>query len=77
MSYMKRALELALQGLGTVTPNPMVGAIIVKDGIILGEGFHKFKGGPHAEVEAVNDAAESVEEQPFFVLSSHAVILIS
>ena len=48
------ALELAKKGLGFTNPNPMVGAVIVKDGSIIGEGYHKAYGGPHAEVHAIN-----------------------
>lgn len=63
---MTRALELAKKGLGTVTPNPMVGAVIVKEGRVIGEGFHVKKGGPHAEVVAVENATESVEGASVF-----------
>jgi diaminohydroxyphosphoribosylaminopyrimidine deaminase/5-amino-6-(5-phosphoribosylamino)uracil reductase len=55
-SFMRRALDLARKGLGEVEPNPMVGAIIVRDGRILGEGWHQKFGGPHAEVEALSAA---------------------
>ena len=54
--YMSMALELAEKGLGTTSPNPMVGAVIVKNGEIIGKGFHKKAGSAHAEVEAVQDA---------------------
>ncbi|MEQ9454996.1 MAG: bifunctional diaminohydroxyphosphoribosylaminopyrimidine deaminase/5-amino-6-(5-phosphoribosylamino)uracil reductase RibD [Phycisphaeraceae bacterium] len=54
--WMARALELAARGLGRVEPNPMVGAVIVKHGRCIGEGWHRAFGGPHAEVEALNDA---------------------
>ena len=50
---MRRALQLARNGEGRVSPNPMVGAVIVHEGRIIGEGFHAFYGGPHAEVNAV------------------------
>jgi diaminohydroxyphosphoribosylaminopyrimidine deaminase / 5-amino-6-(5-phosphoribosylamino)uracil reductase len=53
-SYMRRALELAARGEGYVEPNPMVGAVIVKEGVILGEGHHALCGGPHAEVNALS-----------------------
>lgn len=53
---MSRALSLAARGRGAVSPNPMVGAVIVKEGRILGEGYHMAYGGPHAEVNAVRDA---------------------
>lgn len=51
---MRRALQLARNGEGRVSPNPMVGAVIVHGDRIIGEGFHAFYGGPHAEVNAVN-----------------------
>lgn len=52
-AYMTRCLELARQGGGTVSPNPMVGSVIVCDGVIIGEGFHKRYGEAHAEVNAI------------------------
>lgn len=55
--YMKRAIELAYRGRGWVDPNPMVGCVIVKDNHIIGEGWHKKFGGPHAEREALADCA--------------------
>lgn len=56
VKYMKKALKLAEKGEARVAPNPMVGAVVVKDGRILGEGYHKFYGGPHAEVYALEEA---------------------
>ncbi|MCX6306321.1 MAG: bifunctional diaminohydroxyphosphoribosylaminopyrimidine deaminase/5-amino-6-(5-phosphoribosylamino)uracil reductase RibD [Bacteroidetes bacterium] len=53
LKYMKRAISLAKRGAGWVNPNPMVGAVLVKDGKIVGEGFHDFFGGNHAEVNAL------------------------
>lgn len=47
--FMRRALDLARRGWGRTTPNPMVGAVIVEDGVIVAEGFHAEDGGPHAE----------------------------
>lgn len=52
--FMNRAFELALKGAGTVSPNPMVGCVIVHEGKIIGEGWHQKYGEPHAEVNAVN-----------------------
>lgn len=52
--FLERALKLAAKGGRAVAPNPMVGAVIVKDGVIVGEGYHKEFGGPHAEVIAIN-----------------------
>ena len=56
--YMKRALELAKKGRGYTSPNPLVGAVIVKSGQIIGEGYHRAYGGNHAEVNAFLDAEE-------------------
>lgn len=54
---MQLALRLARRGLGMTSPNPMVGAVLVKRGQIIGRGWHRRAGGPHAEVEALRDAA--------------------
>ncbi len=54
--FMLRALALAKRGEGAVSPNPMVGCVIVKDGKIVGEGFHEICGGPHAEINALRSA---------------------
>jgi diaminohydroxyphosphoribosylaminopyrimidine deaminase/5-amino-6-(5-phosphoribosylamino)uracil reductase len=54
---MRRALRLAWRGRGLVEPNPMVGALLLRDGRVIGEGFHQRFGGPHAEVEALADCA--------------------
>ena len=57
-NYMRRALELAERGLYTTTPNPHVGAVVVKDNRMLGEGWHQIAGEPHAEVLAIRDAKD-------------------
>lgn len=54
--YMKRAVELAVMGTGFTSLNPLVGAVIVKNDIIIGEGYHQKYGGPHAEINAFRDA---------------------
>lgn len=54
--YLQRALELARLGSGLTLPNPRVGAVLVRGGKIIGEGYHQRAGGPHAEVNAVADA---------------------
>lgn len=56
--YMARCLELALNGQGNVAPNPMVGAIIVHDGVIIGEGYHVRHGDTHAEINAINSVKD-------------------
>ncbi len=57
-AYMKRAIELGYKGFGRTAPNPPVGAVIVKDGRIIGEGFHPGAGMPHAEIYAINSCSE-------------------
>ncbi|MEA2221377.1 MAG: diaminohydroxyphosphoribosylaminopyrimidine deaminase [Solirubrobacteraceae bacterium] len=57
--HLERAIELAEFGVGRVHPNPMVGALLVRDGSVLGEGWHEEHGGPHAEVNAIASAAAS------------------
>ena len=65
--YMDLALELAEKGRGYVNPNPMVGAVVVKDGEIVGKGWHKFYGGPHAEVYALDEAGAKAEGATIYV----------
>lgn len=57
--YMKRALALARKGVGKTSPNPAVGCVIVKDGRVIGEGWHRRAGGPHAELYALEMAGEA------------------
>ena len=61
--HMKRAISLAKQGSGWVNPNPVVGAVLVKDGRVIGEGFHEFFGGPHAEVNAIRAVSDPSGDQ--------------
>ncbi len=56
--FMERALELAERGRGLTSPNPMVGCVIVRDGEIVGEGYHLKAGEPHAEVQALRPAGD-------------------
>ena len=65
--YMKRAIALAKQGTGRVNPNPLVGAVIVKDDRIIGEGWHERFGGPHAERNAFRHCRESAEGATLYV----------
>src|SRR5205085_8984879 len=55
---MRLALQLARRGYGLTSPNPMVGAVLVKGGKIIGRGWHHWAGEPHAEIEAIRDAAK-------------------
>jgi diaminohydroxyphosphoribosylaminopyrimidine deaminase/5-amino-6-(5-phosphoribosylamino)uracil reductase len=64
---MRRALALARRGIGTTHPNPRVGAVVVKDGVKLGEGWHAFPGGPHAEVEALRAAGDAARGATMYV----------
>jgi diaminohydroxyphosphoribosylaminopyrimidine deaminase/5-amino-6-(5-phosphoribosylamino)uracil reductase len=59
--FMRRALELARKGDGLAQPNPMVGALLVRDGIVVGEGFHIYANLKHAEVLAIEDAGEAAQ----------------
>ncbi len=65
--YMDRALKLAYKGWGKTNPNPLVGAVIVKGGLIQGEGYHSQYGGPHAEVEALRAAGKNAENATMYV----------
>ncbi|HXC97860.1 MAG TPA: bifunctional diaminohydroxyphosphoribosylaminopyrimidine deaminase/5-amino-6-(5-phosphoribosylamino)uracil reductase RibD, partial [Verrucomicrobiae bacterium] len=56
VNFMRLALRLARQGFSATSPNPMVGAVLVKHGKIIGQGWHRRAGEPHAEIEALNDA---------------------
>ena len=60
--YMQTAIELAKKGAGAVNPNPMVGAVVVQDGKVIGTGYHKYFGGPHAEVYALEEAAQNSKD---------------
>src|SRR3954470_8041239 len=60
--HLRRALELAEGGRGRVSPNPLVGAVVVRDGTVIGEGFHAELGGLHAERAALADCRERGEE---------------
>ena len=65
--YMRRAIELAKKGSGHVNPNPLVGAVIVKDGEIIGEGYHECYGQLHAERNAIASLTESAEGATIYV----------
>ncbi len=67
IEFMQRALTLAKRGLGFVSPNPMVGCVIAKKGRIIGEGYHHHFGGPHAEIEAINNATEPAIDADIYV----------
>jgi diaminohydroxyphosphoribosylaminopyrimidine deaminase/5-amino-6-(5-phosphoribosylamino)uracil reductase len=64
---MERCLTLARKGAGSVSPNPMVGSVIVRDGKIVGEGFHEKFGGPHAEVIALKQAGNKTKGAVLYV----------
>lgn len=69
--YMQRCLSLARKGGGTVAPNPMVGAVLVAEDRIIGEGWHEAFGGPHAEVNCIHSVAEKdkylIEQSTLYV----------
>ncbi len=64
---MARALELAARGLATTDPNPRVGCVIARDGVILAEGWHERAGGPHAEINALRSAGEQASASTLYV----------
>lgn len=64
---MRRAIRLAMNGRGRVEPNPMVGCVVVKDGRVIGEGWHEVYGGPHAEPNALANCTESPEGATVYV----------
>jgi diaminohydroxyphosphoribosylaminopyrimidine deaminase / 5-amino-6-(5-phosphoribosylamino)uracil reductase len=66
-SFLRRAFELAERGRGTVEPNPLVGAIIVRDGSVVGEGWHAAFGGAHAEIVALAQAGERARDATLYV----------
>lgn len=65
--YLRRCLSLAKNGLGKTSPNPVVGAVVVKDGRIISEGYHQKAGGPHAEVIALGKAGEKSRGATLYV----------
>lgn len=65
--FMRRAIRLARRGFGHTSPNPIVGAVVVRDGRIVGEGYHLRLGGPHAEVHALREAAEAARGATLYV----------
>ncbi len=66
-AYMQKALKLAAKGKGRTSPNPMVGALIVKDGKIIAEGYHKKAGTPHAEIVALKKAGAQAKGADLYV----------
>ena len=65
--FMRRALDIAQKGLGRTDPNPVVGAVIVKNGKIISEGYHKKAGGLHAEIEAIQKCPDPVKGLTLYV----------
>jgi diaminohydroxyphosphoribosylaminopyrimidine deaminase/5-amino-6-(5-phosphoribosylamino)uracil reductase len=65
--YMQMALQLAAQGRGYTSPNPLVGAVVVQNQSVVGQGFHQFAGGPHAEVRAIEAAGSASRGATLYV----------
>lgn len=65
--FLRRAFTLAEQGRGTVSPNPLVGCVVVADGVVVGEGYHQVAGGPHAEIVALKAAGERAKHATVYV----------
>ncbi len=64
---MRLALRLARRGVGRVSPNPLVGAVVVRGGAVVGRGYHAAYGGDHAEVMALRDAGEAAQGATIYV----------
>ena len=71
--FMRRAIRLAEKARGKTFPNPLVGAVIVKDGKVIGEGYHRKKGAPHAETVALKNARKILGINKIIGLSTHSV----
>jgi diaminohydroxyphosphoribosylaminopyrimidine deaminase / 5-amino-6-(5-phosphoribosylamino)uracil reductase len=67
LAFMRRALELAERGRGLTSPNPLVGAVVVRHGAVVGEGAHLRAGGPHAEIEALSVAGDAARGATLYV----------
>jgi diaminohydroxyphosphoribosylaminopyrimidine deaminase / 5-amino-6-(5-phosphoribosylamino)uracil reductase len=67
MKHLQRALVLAERGRGTASPNPLVGAVVVRDGEVVGEGWHERPGEPHAEVNALRAAGDRAAGATLYV----------
>jgi diaminohydroxyphosphoribosylaminopyrimidine deaminase/5-amino-6-(5-phosphoribosylamino)uracil reductase len=65
--YMQESLSLAQKGKGFTSPNPAVGAVVVKNNKVVGRGWHKGAGLAHAEVEAINDAGDEAKNSTIYV----------
>lgn len=65
--FMSHAISLAEKGRGTTSPNPMVGAVVVKGGKIIGSGFHQYHGGDHAEVAALRETGDNARDATLYV----------
>jgi diaminohydroxyphosphoribosylaminopyrimidine deaminase/5-amino-6-(5-phosphoribosylamino)uracil reductase len=65
--FMKMAMELAVKARGRTSPNPMVGAVVVKEGTVVGRGYHAKAGTPHAEIHALNEAGEAARGATIYV----------
>ncbi len=67
LDYMSRAVTLAERGRGSVEPNPMVGAVVVRDDVVVGEAWHEKYGQAHAEVNALRQAGENARGGTLYV----------
>ena len=66
-SFMREALRLARKGVGRTSPNPAVGAVVVRSGRVVGRGFHRAAGLPHAEIEALREAGSAARGADLYV----------
>ena len=66
-AYLQEALQLAVQGRGLTSPSPTVGAVVVRDGIVAGRGFHTWAGVDHAEIVALREAGDAARGSTLYV----------
>ena len=66
-AYLREALDLARQGRGQASPNPMVGAVLVRDGRVVGRGFHTYAGLRHAEILAIEQAGDQARGATLYI----------
>ena len=76
ITYMERAIELAKLGGTNVSPNPMVGCVLVKDNRIIGEGYHEKYGGPHAEENAIKNSFILPVDSTAYITVRHDIRII-
>ena len=73
--YMRLACRLAVKAAGRTSPNPMVGAVLVRSGKVVGSGFHRMAGGDHAEIVALKTRRDEGPREPLFTLTWNPAVI--